>query len=52
MWYSQMMLRLCFFIQIVLVASLALPASQALAQRYQSRVDTGDQPGVIPDAGR
>jgi lipoprotein-anchoring transpeptidase ErfK/SrfK len=49
MWYSQMMLRLCFFIQIVLVASLALPASQALAQRYQSRVDTGDQPGVIPD---
>ena len=44
------MLRLCFCIQIVLLASLALPASPALAQRYQSRADTGDQPGVVPDA--
>lgn len=40
------LLQLC--IQIVLLASLAMPMPQAHAQRFPS--DSGDQPGVIPDA--
>jgi lipoprotein-anchoring transpeptidase ErfK/SrfK len=41
-------LRLCFWIRIILVASLAMPISHALAQREQMAI--GDQPGHIPDA--
>jgi lipoprotein-anchoring transpeptidase ErfK/SrfK len=39
-------LRLCLYILIVLWASLAMPKSQALAQR----ADPGEQPGYVPDA--
>jgi lipoprotein-anchoring transpeptidase ErfK/SrfK len=39
--------RLCFWIRIILLASLAMPMSQALAQRGQMSIV--DQPGLIPD---
>jgi lipoprotein-anchoring transpeptidase ErfK/SrfK len=39
--------RHCFPIGIILLASLAMPLSQALAQREQMGI--GDQPGHIPD---
>jgi lipoprotein-anchoring transpeptidase ErfK/SrfK len=41
------LLRLCFWIRIILLASLAMPMSQALAQRAQMSIV--DQPGLIPD---
>jgi lipoprotein-anchoring transpeptidase ErfK/SrfK len=41
------LLRLCFWIRIILLASLAMPMSQALAQRGQMSIV--DQPGLIPD---
>ena len=40
--------RLCFGIQIVLLASLVMPLAHAHAQREQMSI--GDQPGLIPDA--
>jgi lipoprotein-anchoring transpeptidase ErfK/SrfK len=49
MWSFQMLLiRLCFCVQIILLASLAMPMSHALAQRQGMSID--DQPGLIPDA--
>jgi len=46
---SKMLLnRLCFCIQIILMASLAIPMPHALAQR--GNLQDRDQPGVIPDA--
>jgi len=39
--------RLCFGIQIVLLASLVMPLAHAHAQREQMSI--GDQPGHIPD---
>jgi lipoprotein-anchoring transpeptidase ErfK/SrfK len=43
-----LLIRLCFCIQIVLLASLAMPISHALAQRQGMPIV--DQPGLIPDA--
>jgi lipoprotein-anchoring transpeptidase ErfK/SrfK len=49
MWSFQMLLiRLCFCVQIILLASLVMPMSHALAQRQGMSID--DQPGLIPDA--
>ena len=44
------MLRFCFYfcVQIVLLASLALPVSHAFAQRVDMSI--GDEPGDIPNA--
>jgi lipoprotein-anchoring transpeptidase ErfK/SrfK len=42
------LIRLCFCIQIILLASLAMPMSHALAQRQDMSI--GDQPGMVPDA--
>ena len=39
--------RLCLCIQIIMMASLALPAPHAFAED-----DNGDQPGVIPEAAQ
>lgn len=43
-----LLIRLCFCVQIILLASLAMPMSHALAQRQGMSID--DQPGLIPDA--
>jgi len=40
--------RLCFYIQIILMASLAIPMSHALAQ--SDYLSLGDQPGLVPNA--
>jgi lipoprotein-anchoring transpeptidase ErfK/SrfK len=39
------LIRLCFWIPVIVLALLDLPMAHAVAQ-----VDKGDQPGVIPDA--
>jgi lipoprotein-anchoring transpeptidase ErfK/SrfK len=46
--FLMQLLRLCFGIRIILLASFAMPMSHALAQREQMSI--GDQPGLIPDA--
>ena len=43
--FQMLLIRLCFCIQIILVASLAMPMPPAFAQ-----IDKGDQPGLVPDA--
>ncbi len=43
-----LLIRLSLCIQIILLASLALPVSQALAQRADMSI--GDQPGHVPNA--
>src|ERR1039458_2750666 len=49
MWSSQMLLsRLCFCIQIILMASLAIPMPHALAR--SDNLSLSDQPGLVPDA--
>ena len=40
--------RLCFCIQIILMASLAIPMSHALAR--SDNLSLSDQPGLVPDA--
>src|SRR5580704_10379449 len=45
-WFQMVLMRLRLCIGIILCAWLAMPMSQALAQRP----DIGDQPGHIPDA--
>jgi lipoprotein-anchoring transpeptidase ErfK/SrfK len=43
--FQMLLIRFCLCIQIILMASLAMPMPHVLAQ-----VDKGDQPGLIPDA--
>jgi lipoprotein-anchoring transpeptidase ErfK/SrfK len=43
-----MLFRPSFYLQIILLASLAMPMSHALAQRAD--ISIGDQPGLIPNA--
>jgi lipoprotein-anchoring transpeptidase ErfK/SrfK len=46
--FQMLLNRLCFFIQIILVASLAMPMPHAFAQRGNPQ--DADQPGMIPNA--
>ena len=43
-------IRLCFTIQIVLVALLAMPSPLAVAQRQDDMTAVVDQPGFVPNA--
>jgi lipoprotein-anchoring transpeptidase ErfK/SrfK len=45
---QMLLFRFCFFFQIILLASLAVPTSHAFAQREDMSI--GDQPGLIPNA--
>jgi lipoprotein-anchoring transpeptidase ErfK/SrfK len=43
-----LLIRLCFYIQIILMASLAMPMPHAFAR--SDNLSLGDQPGLVPDA--
>jgi lipoprotein-anchoring transpeptidase ErfK/SrfK len=43
-----LLIRLCFYIQIILMVSLAVPMPHALAR--SDNLSLGDQPGLVPDA--
>jgi lipoprotein-anchoring transpeptidase ErfK/SrfK len=43
-----LLIRLCFYIQIILMASLAMSMPHALAR--SDNLSLGDQPGLVPDA--
>jgi hypothetical protein len=45
--FNMSAIRLCILIHIVVMASFAVPMTQAHAQNYNASV--GDQPGLIPN---